>query len=228
MSGASFQKRVQDFRWLAVQRAVPWCSAPNKWEPRPPINESAGHDCGHIWRKKNKTIADALHSKVMSKLAQLRARDGSRIDFSKDGWRSAFLFKTVAVEKNRIASLTTMLKTMELGGSMWMATNSTRSFCVRALNQTPPNFDGTNDAKATKQRRRVSSRSQQLRNGICAFRRCQDGLHTDESSKKNSSFGTGDVPWSPSRSESCVFKTAQDLIIRRCSSHETLFASVNA
>ena len=76
------------------------------------------------------------------------------------------------------------------------------------------NCNGTNDAQATWQRERGSSRNQQLRNGTCAVRSCQEGvLHSHGSHMKHSYFGTGVVAWSPSNSQSCLRK--------RTRSHQT-------
>ena len=139
-------------------------------------------------------FADALRSTVMSQLAQLLARVGTRRHVCKNGWRAALLFITVAPDKNRIASITNMLKVTELGQRLCSSSTCTVHveghqldtiiFCVRALNQTPRNCDGSHDAKASSQNRRGSSRSQPLRNGICICRRCREGLHTEGSHKK--------------------------------------------
>ena len=93
-----------------------------------------------------------------------------------------------------------------------------------ALNQTPLNCDGTNDAQATWQRRLGCTRSQQLRTSICIFRWCPEGLHSDDSHKKKSSFATGFV-FARSRGRRPVSSRAHKihLIRRRHSPHETHF-----
>ena len=152
-------------------------------------------------------------------------------DVCKDGCPAALLFKIVALDKNRIASVTAMPKVIHIrqllcSSSKYAVHVENHQLHTISFRLSELNCDDANDAKATWQRRRGSSRSQQLRNGICIFRWCQPSQDSDGSLKKNSSFNAGFVPWSRSRSETCVFAGAQDLIRRRPSSHDTyLFAS---
>ena len=53
--------------------------------------------------------------------------------------------------------------------SFWSVDKLDQPRFFAALKQTPLNCEGTNDAKATWQRRPGSSRSEQLRNSICIF-----------------------------------------------------------
>ena len=170
-------ERIQ-CHWLVVQR--PLCGALRRTSgshehpsTRPRVTTAATPGA--------RKIADALRSTVMSKLAQLHARVGSRRHCCKDCWRPR---EESARQYHWLAEGNATRPAFEFVVEMHGPCGKSPPFCIGAPDQTPLKCDGTNDAHATWQRRRGSNRSQQQRNGICIFRWCQDGLCSDDSHEK--------------------------------------------